>query len=46
MQPQVVILVMTVLGLGLSTVTPSSVSPGLVKGTAWFLAGILSKIKK
>ena len=32
-------------GLGLSIVTPSSVSPGLAKGMAWFIAGIISKFK-
>ena len=37
--------IMASLGLGLSTITPSNVSPGLAKGMAWFIAGILSKIK-
>ena len=45
MNPQIMIVLMIALGLGLSTVTPSSVSPGLAKGIAWFLAGTFSKFK-
>lgn len=45
MTERILIVIMTGLGLGLSTVTPSSVSPGLAKGIAWFIAGILSKFK-
>lgn len=45
MNPQILIVIMAALGLGLSTVTPSSVRPGLAKGIAWFLAGIFSKFK-
>ena len=36
MSDQILIVIMVTLGLGLSTVTPYSVSPGLVKGMAWF----------
>lgn len=45
MNQQILIVIMAALGLGLSTVTPSSVSPGLAKGIAWLLAGIFSKFK-
>lgn len=45
MNDRILIVIMAFLGLGLSTVTPSSVSPGLAKGMAWFIAGILSKFK-
>ena len=45
MNERILIIVMATLGLGLSTVTPSSVRPGLVKGIAWFMAGIFSKAK-
>lgn len=45
MTDQILILIMAALGLGLSTVTPSSVSPGLAKGIAWFIVGIFSKFK-
>ena len=45
MNNRILIVIMASLGLGLSTVTPSSVSPGLAKGMAWFIAGILSKFK-
>lgn len=45
MTDRILIVIMAALGLGLSTVTPSSVSPGLVKGIAWFIAGVFSKFK-
>lgn len=45
MTERILIVIMAALGLGLSTVTPSNVSPGLAKGIAWFIAGILSKFK-
>lgn len=45
MTERILIVTMVALGLGLSTVTPSSVSPGLAKGMAWFISGILSKFK-
>lgn len=45
MNDRILIVIMASLGLGLSTITPSSVSPGLAKGMAWFIAGILSKFK-
>lgn len=47
MTERILIVTMTALDLGLSTVTvtPSSVSPGVAKGMAWFIAVILSKFK-
>ena len=45
MTERILIITMAALGLGLSTISPSSVSPGLAKGMAWFIAGILSKFK-
>ena len=45
MNDRILIVIMASLGLGLSTVTPSSVSSGLAKGMAWFIAGIISKFK-
>ena len=45
MNDRILMVIMIALGLGLSIVTPSSVSPGLAKGIAWFIAGSLSKFK-
>lgn len=46
MSDRIGIVIAIFLGLSLSIVTPpASVSPGLAKGIAWFLAGILSKFK-
>lgn len=45
MTERILIVTMAALGLGLSTITPSSVSPGLVKSMAWFISGIRSKFK-
>ena len=45
MNNQILIVIMASLGLGLSIITPSNVSPGLAKGMAWFTASILSKFK-
>jgi len=39
----ILILILVTLGLGLSTVTPSSVITGLAKGMAWFIASISLK---
>lgn len=41
----ILILIMATLGLGISTVIPSSVSFRLTKSAAWFIAGIFSKFK-
>ena len=45
MNDRILIVIMAFLGPGLLTVTPSSVSLGLAKSMAWFIAGILSKFK-
>lgn len=45
MNDRILIVIMAAVGLGLATFTPSSVSPGLAKGIAWFFAGIFSKFK-
>ena len=45
MNDRILIVIMASLGFGLSTVTPSNVSPGLAKAMAWFIADILSKFK-
>ena len=45
MNDRILIVIMASLGLGLSIITPSSVSPGLAKGMAWFIAGILLEFK-
>ena len=45
MSDRILIVIMASLGLGLSTITPSNVSSGLVKGMTWLIAGIFSKIK-
>lgn len=45
MNDWILILIMATLGLGLSTVIPSSASSRLTKSAAWFIAGIFSKFK-
>lgn len=45
MTERILIVTMAALGLGFSIVTPSTLSPGLAKGIAWFIAGIFSKFK-
>jgi hypothetical protein len=45
MTERILIITMAALGLALSSVTPSSVSPGLAKAMTWLIAGIFSKFK-
>lgn len=45
MTDRLLILVMFGLGLGLSTVKSVNLNPGLVKGIAWFIAGISKFLK-
>jgi len=43
MTERILILTMATLGIGLSTITPIGVTPGLVKGIFWLILGIASK---
>ena len=45
MTERILIVTMVALGLGLSIITPSSLSTEAAKGLTWFLGGILSKFK-
>ena len=46
MSKQILLLISVSLGLGLSIITPSTVSPELARAISWFIAGILSSTNK
>jgi len=46
MTERIIMITMAGLGIGLSTVTSSTVSPGLAKGLSWLISGIALKFLK